>query len=68
MEIGFEQVAIGHEAKYGYLPIQQNLRSALRLTSLWEERLGHQVSPLPPFQDVLGNLGTTFNEWQESNS
>lgn len=64
--VPFEEIAVGHLAKYGYLPDERNLRTAQKLPKLWEHRLAHQVFPPPDFESVLAELKTAFEEWRTS--
>jgi predicted nucleotidyltransferase component of viral defense system len=64
--VPFEEIALGHLAKYGYLPDERNLRTAQKLSKLWEQRLAHQVFPLPDFDEVLAELSTAFEESRAS--
>lgn len=64
--VPFEKIAYGHRAKYGYPPIRENMQSALRLSGLWEERLAHQLPSLPPFQSVVDDVQSAFDDWQQS--
>lgn len=61
--VSFDEIARGHEAKYGYLPTVHPLKQALDLSRLWEERLGHQLADLPAFEDVHADVASAFRLW-----
>lgn len=62
--VGFADLAAGHEAKYGYLPVRQMLSKAPKLMKpTWEARLAHQVRSLPQFDLVLADVLATYDAW-----
>lgn len=59
----FEQLAMGHRARYGYDPLRGFLERAERLREPWRERLGYQMKDLPDFDAVLAAVGSAFDAW-----
>lgn len=64
--VPFKALAFGHRARYGYDPIPAFLTQAERLRHAWQERLAHQMSDLPEFDVVLGNVKSIVDEWEPS--
>lgn len=64
--IDFETVDRGHRAKYGYPPLRESLGVAKQLRDKWESRLNHQLSNLPPLDDVVADVEAIFDSWEAS--
>ena len=63
--VEFEVIESGHQAKYGNAPNRGSLYNAERVEGLWETRLAHQLTDLPPFKKVYADVTRQFEEWQE---
>jgi uncharacterized protein len=64
--VTFEDLALGHRARYGYAPIPAFLTRAERLRQAWHDRLAHQMKELPDFDEVVGNLRSIVEKWESS--
>lgn len=61
--VPFNDIALGHKAKYGYWPTIVPLKKAEELSPLWEERLGHQIADLPSFAETHAAVRSAFQTW-----
>lgn len=64
--VPFEALAKAHEARYGYAPMPASIKRARRLERVWTQRLEHQVTNLPPFDEVLTAVRHLFEAWRRS--
>lgn len=64
--VAFRDIAMGHKAKYGYLPQLYSLKRARQLENLWDQRLGHQLANLPTFGDVYAHVLQAFEDWEQT--
>jgi uncharacterized protein len=64
-DVPFEDISRGHLARYGYAPSPGSLHNARRLDTLWETRLAHQLSDLPPFAQVYRDVTREFEAWRK---
>lgn len=62
--VPFDDVAVGHTAKYGYPPQVSSLETTKRLEALWDQRLAHQIGHLPPFEEAYDAVARAFGRWQ----
>lgn len=66
--VTFEELAVGHRARYGYAPIPTFLTRAERLRQPWHDRLAYQMKELPAFDEVVHDLRSIVEEWQSSDT
>jgi predicted nucleotidyltransferase component of viral defense system len=59
----FDEVARGHRAKYGFLPLEIPRKRFALFQPLWEARLSHQVANLPTFEDVVADVDESYRAW-----
>jgi uncharacterized protein len=64
-EVPLNSVAKAFRAKYRADPTLWRIDRARKLEAVWEQRLAHQVSDLPPFGDVFRELCTKIQAWEE---
>jgi predicted nucleotidyltransferase component of viral defense system len=62
-QVPFAELARGHRAKYGFLPLHQQFKTAKRLHKLWETRLSHQLRHLPKFGEAYSDVEGQFEAW-----
>lgn len=63
-KISFADLAEGHRAKYGFLPVRQVLNTAKkRLSDAWAQRLAHQIQELPELEQVIGEVLDVYDSW-----
>jgi uncharacterized protein len=64
--VSFEELALGHRAKYGFTPMGAQLEAARQLKSMWTTRLAHQLADLPAFEDAYAAVLQSYEEWHDS--
>ena len=65
-DVQLDVLAAVFKTKYGGTPSPWRVDRALNAERAWGERLAHQIRNLPPFMEVLKELRTKVQEWEES--
>lgn len=65
-DVPFDEISIGHKARYGYNPSSGALQGAKRLRDRWEVRLEHQLSELPTFDEAYEAVAGAFIAWKSA--
>ncbi len=65
-DVPFNELVRGHRAKYGFAPMEAQLKEALLVESLWETRLAHQLAALPTFGDVYEAVRSHYVRWRNA--
>ncbi len=64
--IAFADIADAHRVMYGHPPMLSSIERAKRLGGAWEQRLAHQLSDPPPFEEALDVIEAAFGEWRDT--